>query len=320
MALETGMNFGMITSPFFDYSNKLKNVNTIATYVLMRTQSMFKWTGLPDTIPQKYLELYLQKRGHCGIAEYRDGLYAVQGDFGGTMDPYFIPVEYIMVDPWLQDQKAQIFKRNENCVVLGNDAFYVGLMPLISKYASALAENELSMTIANVNSRIVSLLSAGDDRTRRAAEEYLKKVADGELGVIAENAFLDGIKAQPYGTQTSNNSIVSLIEYEQYLKASLFNELGLNSNFNMKRESINSNEAQLNDDILFPLVDEMLRMRQEGTEQLNKMFNLEVSVELNSAWEDNEIELEAEQEQMFAETEEAEETEENEEPIKDENK
>ena len=76
-------------------------------------------------------------------------------------------------------------------------------------------------------------------------------------------------------------SLTNLIEYHQYLKAGLFNELGLNSNYNMKRESINSNESQLNDDMLHPLIDDMLARRREALEEVNAMFGLNVSVKCN---------------------------------------
>jgi hypothetical protein len=90
------------------------------------------------------------------------------------------------------------------------------------------------------------------------------------------------------------------------LKAGLFNELGLNSNYNMKRESINSNESQLNDDMLHPLIDDMLAMRREALEKVNEMFGTNITVDFNSAWKDNEIENEAAIESMEAAAEGAE--------------
>ena len=79
---------------------------------------------------------------------------------------------------------------------------------------------------------------------------------------------------------------------QQYLKASFYNEIGLNANWNAKRESINSNESQLNDDMLTPLIDNMLKERQEGVDRVNKLFGTDISVEFNSAWKENEEEKE----------------------------
>jgi hypothetical protein len=71
----------------------------------------------------------------------------------------------------------------------------------------------------------------------------------------------------------------------------------------MKRESINSNESQLNDDMLHPLIDDMLKMRREALEQVNEMFGTNITVDFDSAWKDNEIENEVAIEAMEAEAE-----------------
>ena len=55
----------------------------------------------------------------------------------------------------------------------------------------------------------------------------------------------------------------------------------------MKREGINSYESQLNDDMLFPTVDDMLERRKEGIEKVNKMYGTNITVELNSSWKYN---------------------------------
>ena len=58
----------------------------------------------------------------------------------------------------------------------------------------------------------------------------------------------------------------------------------------MKREALNSAESSINDDILFPMVDELLKMRKDGADKVNAMFGTEINVELNSSWKDNKIE------------------------------
>ena len=116
--------------------------------------------------------------------------------------------------------------------------------------------------------------------------------------IISSNEFFEGLKSQPYGSAGNTNTITNLIELEQYLKASWYNELGLNSNYNMKRESLNSEESQLNHDSLLPLIDDMLKQRQDGAELVNDMFGTNITVDFNSAWEDNQIELEIEQQKL----------------------
>jgi hypothetical protein len=67
----------------------------------------------------------------------------------------------------------------------------------------------------------------------------------------------------------------------------------------MKRESINSNESQLNDDMLLPLIDDMLYMRKLGLDKVNEIFGTNIDVEFSSSWKNNEIELTAQQNALF---------------------
>lgn len=282
-------NYGLCRNDLYDFTDKGQNVNNIISYMLNRTQSMFRYDGLPDTIPERMLELYLQVNGNVCIYKYNDDLYAFTGGLGGEPDPYYMPTIYTIANPALNLSKN--LKIDSECVVIPNDSLYMGLLPLFERYASAMTENELSMNIASINSRIISLISADDERTIKSAQKFLEDVINGKFGIIAENAFLDGVKSQPYGSTANSNTLTNLIEYEQYLKASMFNELGLNANYNMKRESINSGESQLNNDMLLPLVDNMLKCREIGIEKVNAMYGTEITVSLASSWEDNQKEI-----------------------------
>lgn len=285
----------------YEFSCKDGCINQHIEYMLNRTQSMFKWTGLPDSIPQRVLELFLQINGNVCFYEYNGTLYVFVGGLGGEPNVYYMPTKYTISNPALKFSKT--LEIDTDCVVMPNDSMYSGLIPLFSRYATAMTETELSIDMAIVNSRIVDLISAPDDRTKESAIKFIEDIRCGKLGVIAENSFLNGIKAQPYGNTGNSNTLTNLIEMMQYQKASWFNELGLNANYNMKRESLNSAESQLNNDALLPLVDNMLEMRRVGAEKVNAMFGTSISVDFASSWEDNIEEIEAEQENISGQPE-----------------
>lgn len=277
----------------FDFSDKGHVVGQHIFYMLNRTQSMFKWNGLPSSIPQRILELFLQINGHVCFYHVEGSLYVFTGGLGGKPDVYYRPTVYTIANPGLDISRN--LEINKDCIVMSNDSLYMGLIPLFSRYSTMISETELSMKLALVNSRTVSLISAGDDRTKASAEKYLEDLEKGKLGVIAENQFLDGIRSQPYAQGAHSNILTNLIEVLQYNKASLFNEIGLNANYNMKRESINSGESQLNNDALLPLVDDMLNCRKYAANKVNDMFGTSITVDFASSWEDNLEEIEAEQ-------------------------
>ena len=268
----------------YDFRKKEMVVFDKIQYMLIKTLSMFKYKNLPDTISHRTMELYYQLNGFAGFYDYKDNLYCLQGGLGGEPDPNYMPTIFTFSNPALGISKQ--LKINEECIIIPNDDMYFGLYPLMCKYATAETENELSLFIADILSRIPAMISAGDDTALESAKKFLQDIEVGKLGAIADSEFLEGIKAQPVN-QSNNRNITQLIEYEQYLRAGFYNEIGLNANYNMKRESLNSNESQLNDDMLYPMIDNMLKNRKEGLERVNKMFGTDISVELDSSWKDN---------------------------------
>ncbi len=277
------------TNPIDYVKDKEKSCNSFIRYMTLRLTKMFKYTGLPDTIPKEMLEMYLMHNGNCYITKVNGELYALIGSYGGEPDPYYRPTLYIVANPGLK--LSETYKLWEDGVLMRNDPAWYGLYPLMSRYASMLAENFLTMRSADIMLRVMAMFTAPDDKTKIAAEEYLKKLEKGEFGVIGENRFFDeGVKMQ---SPPSNNGsyLTQFIELHQYLTGTFYNEVGLNANFNMKREAIGDGESSLNEDSLLPLCELMLETRKEDVEKINKMFGTEITVEFDSAWLNNKKEI-----------------------------
>ena len=291
-------------------------------YFLARLQSMFKYSGLPETVPQKWLENMLLVSGSCvWLKTEKDGLFINRAAPGGDLDIYYIPKEILIVNPYAEGlEEEKTYQRDVNCVLMLNDTYAQGIMPLLEKYVSMLVESDLSQNIAVIMSRASMILSSADEKTKQSAELFMKHLFEGKLDIIGETPFLVGNQDRPLSINQithANDTITQLIEFHQYIKASLYNDLGLQSNYNMKRESINSNESQLNEDQLHPLIDNMLAERREALEKVNKMFGTNIKVDFNSAWEVNEIQEESEIKKIEAETEILEDQAENPEEVSD---
>lgn len=265
--------------------DKNRLIHSYVNYMLNRTQQMFEYTGLPDSIPQKNLELILQVNGNAIITKVDGDLYAFFGGLGGEFNAYYLPTIATVANPYLKFSKNLVI--DKECIVMTNDSLYQGLMPLFSKYASLLAETDVSLRFASINARIPEIVFADNDAVAKSAKDYFDKIESGEeLGVIGSKPFFDGIKTADYSSKASATNIKDLIELQQYLKSNWFIDLGLNANYNMKREAINSSESGMNEDALLPLVDDMLNCRKIGLEKINKMFGTNISVDLSSSWKE----------------------------------
>lgn len=266
---------------FYDYKAKAKNVIIQNNYMLAKTLSMFEWENLPDTIPYKELEKLLQVNGFAFITKVNGELYAFNGGLGGVPDVYGNPTEIVISNPALNFNKTLDLKKDG--VLIINDDFQLGLIPLFNRYNTFLVENDINMMMYGYNSRTQKLISASDDKTKQSAQLAVKKAIDGDIEVIGESAIFDGIKVHS-GVNASGVSITNLTEFHQYIKASLYNEIGLSANFNMKRERLTAGEIEVGDDSNYPFVYNMLKCRVKAVERLNEMFNLEINVDFGSVW------------------------------------
>lgn len=289
-------------SKFSDILDKESGTATYISYMLSRTNQMFEYSGLPDTIPQQLLELMLQSYGSVGIVEINTTLYAFRGNAGGAPDPYYRPTLFTSANPALAPSAYQFRIVNHfppydkthwsslpPCVYFRNDVNSNGLLPLFARYASQMVENDISIRSAQINSRQQTLITASTAAEIESANKYLQSLEAGKLTTIATAPFLEGLSATNVSTMASN-AVIQLIELQQYLKASWYNELGLNSSFNMKREYLSAEEIKASTDVLLPLVDDMLLCRQIAIEEVNSQFGTNITVSKNSAWQNKQKE------------------------------
>lgn len=267
------------------YQQQIRDKDTAVTEfmanTLAKTQSMFEYEGLPDSIPQKELERLLQTTGNAFVTSVDGVLYALSGGKGGEPDVYGRATLYTVANPALKLNKTYDIQKDG--VLIENDSNGESLLPLIGRYAVLHTDGLISLNTASILTRITMLISASDDKTKQSADEFLRKIQDGEFSIIGENAFFKGVNMQTAPT-TNSVYITQLIELIQYYKASMYNELGLNANYNMKRERLNLGEVSMNVDVLLPYVDNMLKERQNAVEKINVMFDTEISVKLASSW------------------------------------
>lgn len=269
-------------------------------YMFDRTNCMFRYTGLPDTIPEYMLEYMLQIYGAVAIIEHDGSVYATRANFGGPPDPYYRATQSVVANPALNIGKnyrivnhfppfeRTAWEAMPPSVQFRNDSQMQGLLPMFARYAVQMAENDVSIRSAQINLRQQTLITANTGPEYESALSYMKQLEQGRLAAIATRSFLEGVKVANVGSGQSN-LVTQLLELQQYLKASWYNEIGLNSNFNMKSQYVSSEELNSTADIMLPLIDNMFESRQRALEYVNSEFGLSITVEKNSAWEKKQL-------------------------------
>ena len=255
--------------------------------MLMKTLKMFEYEGLPETIPARELEMIIQLCGFAYLLKTNDGkFYAFYGGLGGQPDEYYRPTKFIVANPYLKffDQVDV----NQEGVLIWNDYAHFGLYPMLRRYAEFMAECDITLRFGLINARIVSILEAIDDKAKEEAQLFIKDIVDGKkLGVIVGKSFEDeeGVLRVNEYRKANNQDIKDVMELQQYIKASMLNEIGLQANFNMKREAINESESAMNEEALKPLCDDLLQSRKDGFDLFNSKYGFNIQVKFSSSWE-----------------------------------
>lgn len=265
----------------YNYKDKIRNLKTLNNIMLIKTLSMFKYNNLPDTLPSYEIENILQNIGYGFVTKYNNELYIFKGNLSGNKDIYGNYKDIIVNNTNINLNKT--YDVNKDGVLICNNDKKISLIDIFSRYNYILLENDINIVMWGFNSRSPSFISAPDDKTKNSAELAIKKVIDGELSIIGDNAVFDGMKVHQ-ANSNYNSNIKSMIELHQYIKASLYNEIGLNANFNMKRERLISDELETIEESLFPLVYNMLYSRKLAIDKINDKFNTNITIDFNSVW------------------------------------
>ena len=192
------------------------------------TLTMFKYDGLPDTIPYRELEKIIQLNAFAYWLKKDGKLYVFFGGLGGRPNEYYEPTQFIVANPYLQFYKQ--VEVDKEGVLMWNDYSHLGLTLKIRRYAELMAECDITLRFGLINDRIVSVFMAFNDSVKNSAEAFLKDITDGnKLGVIVGESLLDengDLRVSEYRKATTQD-LKSVMELQQFLKASFYNSIGL---------------------------------------------------------------------------------------------
>lgn len=260
--------------------------------LLNRVINMFTWENLPDTIDEQVMNFWLFVTGRVVFTEFNGKLYALKGNYGGEPNEYYLPTEFIVANPILGNKNVKI--DIDGVVMFNSDTdkypmqtITGGLYPILTLTANMLADCVVTISSALKNGRVQTAFVCKDDTVKTAGEKVLKQLYNGNPAVMIDDTILNCITPIKMADNTSVATILQqTVETYQFWLANFYNSIGVNANFNMKRERLNTAEVNINDSALFVNVVNMLNNRQQALEKINKMFGTNITVEISEEWKD----------------------------------
>ena len=233
--------------------------------------AMFNWTGLPDTIDPRFLELTLFKYGQAVFFEdevmgYLSLTNAVQGGF----DVYGYPVASRAYSPYNNYQKNLTL---DDSVIIYNNYLRTPSSLDVEVFAKSLYNLDRVIDV-NANAQKTPVLIKCAE-TQRLTMKNLYKEFDGNSPVIFGD---NGLNDANFTVLSTEAPYVADRIYQ--LKTQIWNEaltyLGI-SNINVqKKERLITDEVSRNMGGVIASRYSRLNARQNACEKINKMFGLNV--------------------------------------------
>lgn len=265
-----------------------QNYDFYFKWLLNKTASCFYITGLPDTINETYLKSNLLLDGNICITDFNGKLYACIGSQGGSPDEYYCGTIYTISNPVLGSKMVKI---GTDGVVIYNtkldqftgDCWISGLYELINQTATLLADNIISISCCQINTRVQAFVTADSEAQALGGEIALKKMYAGQPYQVLRSDLIDKIHVNPINNSGNSQNISELVELNNYLISNYFQSIGIRANDIRKKSHVLQDEIDVQNDYLQISIYEILACWQAGFDKVNELYNTDIHVELNPA-------------------------------------
>lgn len=235
--------------------------------------AMFEWTGLPDSINLRFLELKMFEEGKVVFFEDPSMGYMVAPVMeSGVVNHYLEPTRYQAVSINYNRDLTP-----DNGVIIWNNFSRTSIQPTIRAYAYRLYQVEKTMDV-NINSQKFPVLVLADESQRLTLMNAYQQYEGNEPFIFGNKSGFDKDAFQVLNTGAPFVTD-KLMEYKHNLWNEAMTFLGVGNAKQDKKERLVADEVSANDEQIEMSRFHMLQARQEACKQINEMFGLNVSVD-----------------------------------------
>ena len=261
-------------------------------FILRLLYRVIIFEGIPETVDETFFKLILYTCGRScflegNVIDEGEQLLALNCSRAETPNVYYMPRKALVTNPRLK--KSYIVTPGEDCEIVylsEADRYNLsgisgGLYRLIERTATMLADNDISINIAQKNTRLVNLVSADTQNTVDSIRAVISSMYEGDPTIVVKSSLVDKLQGIPILQNTSNTNLVELIEVQQYIISHFYEQIGITTHDQMKRERLITAEINDNIDLAFLNIDDILASITEGLERVNAMFGTNITCKLN---------------------------------------
>lgn len=244
--------------------------------LMLIARALFDWSDLPNNMDERWIEKYLFGSGKCIF--FKDPtlgfMVAGLGEEGGLNcygDPtsvYPVAENYVYSGPKLIN--------GENCYIIRNNDLMLPTFPTIRHYSFKLTNIDRAIDV-NIEAIKTPTIVQCSDKQKLSLKNAINQRKDNEPVIWADDK--SEINGMVTILKTDAPVVFDKLQTQKHMILNeVFTDLGIN-NANMdKRERMVANEVEANNEQVKASEDVMLKAREQACKEINRIFNLNISV------------------------------------------
>ena len=240
-------------------------------------RALFKWSNLPNNMDDRWIERYLFTSGKCIFYKDPNMGFMVAGlATENNPNAYGDPTVVSPIAPNYVYEGEELIN-GDNCYVIRNNDLMTPLFPLARYYSYKLTNIDRAIDVSIENCKTPTIVKCSD-KQRLSLKQAINQRKDNEPVIWTDDS--TDFKEMITTLDLNPLPIFKDLQVQKHMILNeAFTDLGIN-NANMdKRERMVANEVEANNEQVKAFEDVLLKTREEACKQINRIFDLHISVE-----------------------------------------
>jgi len=247
--------------------------------------STFKWIDMPPEINTRYLELKLFETGQVVFfndpdlaTEFFDGYVTLHATIAGTFDVYFeaTRVNVIGGNGYFNERT-----NHKDCVVIYNNNVRSIPSARMEQYAKRIYNLERTIDVNVQAQKTPVAVRVKNNKLLTTMKTIMEQVVTYEPFIFVD----EDVNIEEAVKSIDTKAPFVAMDLEE-IKRKLWNEalsfIGIENNFGEKKERLTADEVLVSNGLAIANKNSRLLARNRAVEEINRMFNVNISVEVNN--------------------------------------
>lgn len=263
-----------------------KNVDPTSTSFMYYVRALFRkamsiydFKNIPENWDFDYFLSILLSQGFITVTDTALGVVPLRCGISG-INVYNHPTTVIIVNPVLGNLERTI---DEDCTLIKIAYDYRGIMDIVYRYATLLSECDSSISVNLMNSKVAFIGLVESKAQANSMKAMYDMISKGEPAVFVKGSQINSDTIL-YNHVKENFVAGDIQILKRKIMSEFLTEIGVNNANTDKKERLTDNEVEANDSEIQLNAGYWLENIREGLEKTNKMFNLNLMVDLKDTY------------------------------------